>query len=91
MSLTFEHDDGTLTVDELTNGRRLLTVVPRRDNIYVLTNTWETAYPLDLVQTIFEAYGPRSTCHAIVREKDPSYVQRLLTNDLFCLFQTGGL
>ena len=91
MSVTFEHDDGTLTVDELTNGRRLLTVVPRRDNIYVLTNTWETAYPLDLVQTIFEAYGPRSTCHAIVREEDPSYVQRLLTNDLFAYFKPGDL
>jgi len=80
-------DDGTVTITELPNGRRSIFVTPRDPNLAVPYNNWETSYPTELIRFIQERLGATALCPIIAREEDPSYVKRLLENDLFAYFK----
>ena len=86
MQTTFDDDDGSLNIRELGNGKRLLTATPRRRDVYIMVDQWETSYSIDLIRMIFKIDGVNATIHTIVRDEDPHYVQRLLRNDLFAYF-----
>jgi 2-polyprenyl-3-methyl-5-hydroxy-6-metoxy-1,4-benzoquinol methylase len=65
-------------VEELGDGRRRLQTVTEDPDAFVGTRTWETAYPMELIETILEVKGLRSVCDEIRREEDPKYLQHVL-------------
>lgn len=84
--MTLEHLDGSVFIEELPNGRRLLTATPRHEGQYMFQNRLETSYPLELIQLIIEAEGVLGLCFEIMRDEDHAVVQRFLENDLFAYF-----
>jgi 2-polyprenyl-3-methyl-5-hydroxy-6-metoxy-1,4-benzoquinol methylase len=77
MTTTFEHEEGTVHVEEVSGGRHVISVVPKR-GIYVVTSKWETSYPLDLIEHVFNLKGAAYLCDEIRRDEDPKYVQDML-------------
>jgi SAM-dependent methyltransferase len=73
-----ERPDGYLSVEEIGGDRRRLETVTDDADAFVGTRTWETAYPLDLIETILDVKGLRSVCDEIRREEDPQYLQHVL-------------
>jgi 2-polyprenyl-3-methyl-5-hydroxy-6-metoxy-1,4-benzoquinol methylase len=86
MTLTLTQGGDKLLIDDLPDGRRLLTVVPENIDIFMYRNQVDTSYPLELVEMIFRVSGAAGICHEIMRDEDPSYVERILRNDLFAYF-----
>lgn len=85
MSIVLEHKEGTVTIEELPNGQRLLSVVPSPGQFIFSTN-WTTSYSLDLIKLIFEINGAAGLCFEIMRDEDPEFVQKFLKNDLLAYF-----
>lgn len=88
---SLEHADGTLHVDEIGSGRRRLTVVPRSTALFIHETTCETTYPLELIRAMFEAHGIADVCFEIMRDQDPTFVERYLRNDIFAYFDQEEL
>lgn len=76
--IRLDRPDGYLSVEENGEGRRRLKTVPDDDDAWIGARTWETDYPLDLIETILEVKGLRSVCDEIRREEDPKYLQHVL-------------
>ena len=87
MSVAIEHSEGSVLVEELPNGRRLLTVTPRHEGQFIFQDKFETSYPLDLIQLIVETEGALGLCMEVMRDEDHAFVQRLLENDIFAYFK----
>jgi 2-polyprenyl-3-methyl-5-hydroxy-6-metoxy-1,4-benzoquinol methylase len=49
----------------------------------VSENTWETAYPVDLIESVFEVKGPGWVCDEVRRDEEPAYVEHNLHLALF--------
>jgi 2-polyprenyl-3-methyl-5-hydroxy-6-metoxy-1,4-benzoquinol methylase len=49
----------------------------------VSENTWETAYPVDLIESVFEVKGPGWVCDEIRRDEEPADVEHNLHLALF--------
>lgn len=75
MVTTIEHPDALIRLAELGDGRRRLTVEPRRPGSYVHRPVWDTAYPDELIRLILDVKGPAYLCDEIMREEDPGYVR----------------
>jgi 2-polyprenyl-3-methyl-5-hydroxy-6-metoxy-1,4-benzoquinol methylase len=76
--IRLERPDGFLTVEEIAPDRRRLEAVSHNNSTFIGARTWETAYPLELIQLILRIKGLRSVCDEIRREEDPSYLQHVL-------------
>jgi 2-polyprenyl-3-methyl-5-hydroxy-6-metoxy-1,4-benzoquinol methylase len=87
MSITLDHGDGSVLVEELSDGRRRISVTPREEGQFIHEHEWTTAYPLDLIRLILNVNGAAGLCFEIMRDEDPSFIQRLLENDLFAYFE----
>jgi SAM-dependent methyltransferase len=77
-TIRLERPNGYLVVEEIGGGRRRLETVTTDEETWVGARTWETSYPLDLIETILEVKGLRSVCDEIRREEDPKYLQHVL-------------
>jgi SAM-dependent methyltransferase len=77
-TIRLERPGGYLEVEELGDGRRRLETVTEDASAFVGARTWETSYPLELIETILEVKGLRSVCDEIRREEDPVYLQHVL-------------
>lgn len=86
MTITLEHAEGRVLVDELPDGRRKVTAVPLKLGQFMLSDQRETRYPLDLIELLLEVGGVTGLCDQIRREEDFEVVERLLRNDLFAYF-----
>lgn len=85
MSITLQHREGDVFIEELPDGRRRIRVVPAAGQ-FVHETDWTTDYPLDLIKLIFEINGAAGLCFEIMRDEDPNFVQKFLKNDLFAYF-----
>ena len=83
LTSTLKHPDATITVEELSTGKRKITIVPINNNLFVSKSTWETSYPIPLIKQILTVKGPGSVCDEIMRDEDPNYVQRNLELSIF--------
>ena len=77
-TIRLKHPDGYLAVTEVSPGRRRLETVPDDESVFVTSRTWETSYPLELIETILRVKGLRAVCDEIRREEDPKYLQHVL-------------
>jgi len=73
-----ERPGGYVTVEEIGDGRRRVETFTDDPDTFVGCRSWETAYPLDLIETILDVKGLRSVGDEIRREEDPGYLQHVL-------------
>lgn len=85
---TLAHPDGDVAVTEIGGGRRRVDVTLKRPQ-FMLHPTWETAYPVELLELILKVKGPAWICDEIMRDEDPSYVQKDLRDDLLGYFDAA--
>lgn len=85
MSITLHHEEGDVFIEELPDGRNKISVTPH-DGHFIYAENWTTAYPLDLIELIFEVNGAAYLCFEIMRDEDPNFVEKFLRNDIFAYF-----
>lgn len=86
MSKTLHHAEGDVLIEELPDERRRISVTPRAGH-FAIADNWVTHYPLDLIELMLEVHGAADLCFEIMRDEDPSMVQKFLKNDLFAYFK----
>lgn len=86
MSIELSHGEGVLTIDELGDGRKQLSVRKTNPDLFVSRSTITTSYPDALIERIFAIKGPGYVCDEIARDEDPHYVAANLAMDLFAYF-----
>ena len=82
MTVTLTHPNGLVRVEQLANGRRKISVSLRDANAFIPTVTWETAYPLRLIERLTQVKGPAYLCHEIIRDEDPKQIRHQFEYDL---------
>lgn len=87
MTTTIKGKDGIVLVEDLPDGRRSLTVTPHDSETFVLGSTWETSYPIALIQLMVETSGTAYLVDSLRRDEDPDYVRKYLANDLLAYFK----
>src|SRR5687767_12764349 len=85
-TIKLNHPDGELRVEEMPNGKRLLTIHGFDSEAYVPLQSYETAYPLELIKLTLEVQGLPWLCDAISRDEDPEVVRNELETNLFEFF-----
>jgi len=73
-----KHRDAVIYIENLSNGKNKIRVKPINNNIYILTQSCETHYPIDMISKILDLVGPDSVCNEIIRDESPDFVQRSL-------------
>lgn len=81
----FTDKEGTVTITEQENGRKLI-VIKSLNNSFSPLRKCETDYPISLIRLIFQTKGSSYLCDEICRETDPNYVERDLKQDLTAYF-----
>jgi SAM-dependent methyltransferase len=82
MSTILHHPDGFVRIERMDAGRKYKLSVEPKDGLFVPFRTWETAYPLDLIEHILRVKGPAYLCDEIRRDEDPLYVQHCFKWDI---------
>jgi len=86
MSFTIKHEEGDVIIEELADGRKKITVKPKKGQ-FALAANWTTSYPLDLIELMLDVSGAADLCFEIMRDEDPNLVQKFLKNDLLAYFK----
>jgi predicted O-methyltransferase YrrM len=80
MTVLVDRDDAKVRVGE-NDGRRLV-VVERRVNGSWTSESWETRYPIDLIEHVLRVKGPTHLCDEMKRDESPRYVEHRLRWDI---------
>jgi len=65
------------------NGNKFkIKVNMENDDIFVPVDTWETSYPIELIEKILRVKGPAYLCDEIMRDERPGYVENALRFDV---------
>lgn len=78
MPTILEHRDAFTYIESISADKNRIRVVPINDNLFILTKSCETHYPIDLISKILDLVGPDSLCNEILRDESPDFVQRSL-------------
>jgi 2-polyprenyl-3-methyl-5-hydroxy-6-metoxy-1,4-benzoquinol methylase len=70
------HPEGEILIEELAEDRRRVSAVMSDPGAEPARDTWDTAYPADLIASVLEVKGPAWVCDEIMREEDAGYVER---------------
>jgi 2-polyprenyl-3-methyl-5-hydroxy-6-metoxy-1,4-benzoquinol methylase len=70
------HPAGRVRLERRDGGRTRLRVEMNDPRAFVAHRTWETSYPIALIERILALKGPAYLCDEIMREEDPHYVAR---------------
>src|SRR5437667_9960913 len=73
MTTVLNHRDCSVRIEETGSGARKI-VVEARDRAFVPVCSWETAYPVDLIEHVLKVKG-LSVADEIMRDESPLYVQ----------------
>jgi len=82
MAVTIRHERGNVTVEPIGLGKSRVSVELNDASAIVPNPTCDTHYPLHLVERLLSVKGPAYLCHEILREEDPSEIQRQLKYDV---------
>ncbi len=86
MSISLNHKDATVHIEELPNNLRSVKVSMTDEGSFVPVSKCVTSYPISLIETILEVKGAAYLCDEMMREEDTSYLQRDLQSDLLAYF-----
>jgi SAM-dependent methyltransferase len=84
--IEFSNDRAVISIETLANGRRKVSVHPVDEKFFVPIGSFETKYPVDLIELILQVKGADYLCDELAREEDPNYVQMDLEFDLQAYF-----
>lgn len=82
MRTVIHHPQAQISIEELPNGKRRVTVQLADPSLYSPCVSWETSYSHELIEMILTVKPPAWLCDEIRREEDPSYVQISLERSL---------
>lgn len=71
--IILKHDKANVIINLLPSGKRKITIQRLEANYFVRFDTCETAYPIELIQQIFDEKGPGWLCDEIARDESPDY------------------
>jgi 2-polyprenyl-3-methyl-5-hydroxy-6-metoxy-1,4-benzoquinol methylase len=91
VTISLEHDDATILVEELASGYKLVKVIPKKEDLFISSSEWKTNYPLELIRLVLNIKGPDYLCDELRRDEDPDYVQLELSRDFFAYFDSEDL
>ncbi|HEX5131477.1 MAG TPA: class I SAM-dependent methyltransferase [Candidatus Krumholzibacteria bacterium] len=77
-----EFKDAVIRVDPVGSGQNHISVEAKDPRLQIHRRTWETAYPFELIEAIARTKGPAWICDEIMRDEQPSYVQRHIEFDI---------
>lgn len=72
MSVTLRHREALVHVEQLTTGKDRIPVERLNQGSSMPRSTWETSYPLGLVEQIMNVKGPAYLFGEIMRDEDAS-------------------
>lgn len=81
MAIELNSSNASVRIEERVYGKHVISVEPT-GSLFVPVRTWETSYPLDLVEHVLRVKGPAYLCDEIMRDEDPLYVQHSFCWDL---------
>lgn len=84
--IEFSNDQAVISIENLADGRRKVSVHPKDEKLFVSIGSFETKYPVDLIEHILQVKGADYLCDELAREEDPNYVQMGLEFDLQAYF-----
>src|SRR5215475_11697969 len=84
--IEFSNDQAVISIENLADGRRKVSVHPKDEKLFVSIGSFETRYPVGLIEHILRVKGADYLCDELAREEDPNYVQRDLEFDLQAYF-----
>ena len=73
--MILKHKNAQVRINELPNGKRRISVRPFSKDLLIPTSTWETFYPVELIDLILKIKGPAYLCDEIMRDEYPDYVK----------------
>src|SRR3954447_8343661 len=76
-AVLMRHGEASVRIEDVANGRRRVTVEAPPE-VFVSRRSWESAYPIDLIERILEVKGPSYLCDELAREEDPKYTELFL-------------
>jgi 2-polyprenyl-3-methyl-5-hydroxy-6-metoxy-1,4-benzoquinol methylase len=76
------HPDAFIRIERNQDGRTHRLSVEPKGALFVPFKSWETAYPLDLVEHILRVAGPDYLCDEIRRDEDPRYLEHCFRWDI---------
>lgn len=82
MKTILKHKDANIEIEKLPSGKNKITVKLLDNNLFMPYGTWETSYPVDLIEQILSLKGPASLCDEIMRDESIDYLQENLRYDV---------
>ncbi len=83
MTQIVRHSLGTVRIEDRPADRRFIEVTPHSAQEHVPHRSWETRYPLSLIEHVVEVKGPAYLCEEIMRDESPHLVENPLKTVLF--------
>ena len=82
MSIVLKHPDARVFVDELSNGKKQITIQRIKKSIFIKERSCQTHYTIDLIKQILLLKTPSYLCDEILRDENPDYVQNFIEKSL---------
>ncbi len=80
MDVILTHPDARIWIEDCRGTCRI--AVEPRDGLFTPVRTWETRYPLELIEHVLRVKGPAYLCDEICRDEHPLYVHHCFQWDL---------
>jgi len=90
MSVTLQHPDALVRIEQLGTGKHKISVELLNQGVFMPRSTWETSYPLALVEQIINVKGPAYPCDEIMRDEHPTYVEHNFRYDILSYVGEDG-
>ena len=87
VTTVLKHKDATVEIERLPSGKNKISVELLNTELFMPISTWETNYPIDLINKILELKGPSFLCDEIMRDESQDYIQMDLYYDLLSYVQ----
>jgi len=71
-----EHPGGSVHIKAMPKGKNKVSVQLENNRLFMRRNEWTTSYSLELIEQILKARGPAALCDEIMRDEDPSYLEK---------------
>lgn len=82
MEHILHHEDANVVITGSNANKFKIKVNMENDDIFIPIDTWETSYPIELIEKILRKKGPAYLCDEIMRDECPGYVENALRFDV---------
>ncbi len=80
---TLHHVDAEILVEATEGDKNRITVKLKKNSTFMPIGTFETTYPIKLIEKILSIKGPAYLCDEIMRDESPEYVEKHIHYDVF--------